>query len=32
MTKIFGNLGCADIVCGKSVYNLDFVDEKHKEN
>ena len=28
MTKIFGNLGCADIVCGKSVYNLDVVDEK----
>ena len=32
MTKIFGNLGCADIVCGKRTDNLDFVDEKYKEN
>ena len=30
MTKIFGNLSCADIVCGKRAYNLDFVDEKKK--
>ena len=31
MTKIFGNLSCADIVCGKRAYNLDFVDEKSEE-
>ena len=31
MRKIFGNLSCADIVCGKRAYNLDFVDEKNEE-
>ena len=30
MTKIFGNLGCADIVCRKIVYIYTFVDEKKK--
>ena len=28
MTKIFGNLSCADIVCEKRGDNLDFVDEE----
>ena len=32
MTKNFGNLGCADIVCRKIVYIYTFVDEKRKEN
>ena len=32
MTKIFGNLSCADIVCEKRAYSLDFVDDKYKEN
>ena len=30
MTKNFGNLGCADIVCRKIVYIYTFVDEKRR--
>ena len=30
MTKIFGNLSCADIVCRKIVYIYTFLDEKKK--